>query len=69
MENQTLNLNKEILAKLIKLQSDVEYIKSHISDIDSMLTPDEEEILDTSLIELKEGRTTSHEKIKKELGL
>ncbi len=69
MEYQTQNVNKEILVRLTKLQSDIEYIKEHIVDIDTVLTIEEEEALEESLKELKEGKTISHKQLKKELGL
>ena len=69
MEYQTQNVNKEILVRLTKLQSDMEYIKEHIVDVDTILTIEEEEALEESLKELKEGKTISHKELKKELGL
>ena len=69
MEYQTQNMNKEILVRLTKLQSDMEYIKEHIVDVDTILTIEEEEALEESLKELKEGKTISHKELKKELGL
>ena len=69
MEYQTQNVNSEILVRLQRLQSDMEYIKEHMVDVDTILTIEEEEALEESLKELKEGRTTSHKELKKELGL
>ena len=67
MEYQTQNVNKEILVRLTKLQSDMEYIKEHIVDIDTILTIEEEEALEESLKELKEGKTISHKELKKRI--
>jgi len=57
-----------ILERLDEIKSDLDYLKEHI-DVDLILTEDDK----TSIIEaerdLKEGRTISHEKLKKELGL
>ena len=69
MEYQTQNLTKEVLVRLAKLQSDMEYIKEHMVDVDTILTIEEEEALEDSLRELKEGKTISHKELKKELGL
>ena len=69
MEYQTQNLTKEVLVRLAKLQSDMEYIKEHMVDVDTILTIEEEEALEESLRELKEGKTISHKELKKELGL
>ena len=38
-------------------------------DADIIISEEEEGRLDESLDEFKEGKTTSHEKLKKELGL
>ena len=69
MEYQTQNVNKEILVRLTKLQSDMKYIKEHMVNVDTILTIEEEEALEESLKELKEGKTISHKELKKELGL
>ena len=69
MEYQTQNLTKEVLVRLAKLQSDMEYIKEHMVDVDTILTIEEEEALEESLKELKGGKTISHKELKKELGL
>jgi len=68
METETKDA-KEILAKLAKLQADMNYIKEHMIDVDTIISEEEEGRLDESLDEFKEGKTTSHEKLKKELGL
>ena len=47
----------------------MKYIKEHMVNVDTILTIEEEEALEESLKELKEGRTTSHKELKKELGL
>jgi hypothetical protein len=68
MEMQSASSNREIIAKLAKLQADKEYIKQKMVDADSVLTSEESGIIEESLLELKEGKTTSHEKLKKERG-
>jgi hypothetical protein len=44
-------------------------IKKHMVDIDSILTEDDYKALQEYLIEKTEGRLTSHEALKRELGL
>ncbi|MBI2671835.1 hypothetical protein HYX16_02785 [Candidatus Woesearchaeota archaeon] len=67
MEKEIKVNAKEIMKKLSRLQEDTVYIREHIEDV----TLSEEDLL--SLVEaekeFKEGKTTSHEKLKKELGL
>ena len=58
---------KEILEELKAIRSDLEYIKDHMVDVDTILTPKEEERLEESLRDLKEGRTTSLEEFEKEM--
>jgi len=61
---------KSVLLQEIKtLRKDVEYIKEHMIDIDSILTEKERKQHEKSLKELKEGKTISLEKLKKELGI
>ena len=50
---------KQILEKLDTMKSDIEYIKEHMVDIDSILTKDEEAILEKGIKEYKEGKTIS----------
>lgn len=66
MENQT-TIDQQILAKLAKLQADVAYVKEYMED--SILTRDDLEAIEEAEDDFKKGRTISHEKLKKELGL
>ena len=60
---------QEIMNKLIKIQSDVDFIKKNMVDIDCILTEEDREALRLADQEFKEGKTISTEKLKKELGL
>ena len=56
---------KQILKKLDTLQSDLDYIKEHMVDADTILTKNEEAILERGLKEYKEGKIISLEEFKK----
>jgi len=58
---------KQILLKLDEIKSELDYIKEHMIDMDTILTPEEEERLDESLKDLKEGKTTSLEDFEREM--
>ena len=65
MEKQITS--QEIMEKLAQLQSDMNFVKEYIEDI--TLTSDDLDALEKADQEFKEGKTISHEKLKKELGL
>ena len=56
-----------ILDRLNIIKAEIDYIKNSIIDV--TLTPDDSNSLDESEKEFKEGKTISHEELKKELGL
>ncbi|MEK6950297.1 MAG: hypothetical protein AABX13_01065 [Nanoarchaeota archaeon] len=58
---------QQILEELKVIKLDLDYIKGHMVDIDTILTPGEEERLEESLQEFKEGKTTSLEEFKREM--
>lgn len=58
---------KLVLEKLNSIKSDLDYIKEHMVERDNILTPEEEKRLEESLKNLKEGKTTSLEALKKEM--
>lgn len=62
---ETINMNK-IYEALVELKREVDFIKNHIVDIDTILTPEENIELNKSLKELEEGKTFSLEDIKKD---
>ena len=65
-EEIKVNAN-EIMIKLARLQSDMNYVREHIEDI--TLTEDDLRSLEEAEKEYKEGKTTSLEDLKKELGM
>jgi len=63
---QEIKVNvKKMMAKLSKLQADMDYVKEHIED--TTLTDDDLKSIKESRKDLKEGKTTSLEDLKKEL--
>jgi len=66
MESQSIN-NREIEKQLMKMQSDISFIKEHIEDI--TLTDDDLDSIESAREDLKAGRTTSIKNLKKELGI
>ncbi len=69
METITKYQAEEILKKLAKLQIDMEYLKNNMINSDCILTEDDLKAIEEAEKEYKEGRTISHEQLKKELGL
>lgn len=61
-----METEKIIMTKLDVIKAELDYIKQHMVDVDCILTPEEEEKLDESLIEFKERKTTSLEELEKE---
>lgn len=62
-----VNETRKILDELKTIRIDIEFIKEHIEDI--TLTEDDIKSLEEAEREFKEGKTISHERLKKELGL
>ncbi|MEK6860104.1 MAG: hypothetical protein AABX54_04795 [Nanoarchaeota archaeon] len=61
--------NQEILRRLDKIQIDIDLLKTRMIDPDCILTEDDLEAINEAEKEYKEGRTMSHEQLKKELGI
>ncbi len=61
----TQNLTEELKA----IRKDLEFIKIHMFDPDTIMSIEEEKRFKLSLQELKEGKTTALSSLKKELGL
>jgi hypothetical protein len=59
--------SKDILEELKVIRRDLLYIKKHMVDVDTILTHEEEKILEDSLEEYKKGKTTSLKDFEKEL--
>jgi len=60
-------ISKEVVKELKAIRKDLDYIKEHMVDVDTILTPEEEARLEESLREYKEGRTTKLEDFEKEI--
>mgnify|MGYP007082084403 CR=1 FL=1 len=60
---------EEILKRLSNIESRMNIIVEHVVDDDSVLTEDDLEAIEEAEKEYKEGRTISHEQLKKELGI
>lgn len=60
---------QRIYKELKELKREVHFIKEHMFDPDTIMTPEEEEHFAEAMKELKEGKTTSLSDLKKELGL
>ena len=60
---------KQILEKLEKIERNVEDIKKHMVDVDSIMTEDDYEALVEYRKEKSQNKLTSHEQLKKELEL
>lgn len=54
METEKIN-SREIIIKLARLQSDMDYVREHIEDI--TLTEDDLEAIEEGRRDLKEGKT------------
>ncbi len=69
METITKIQAEEILNRLSKIEARMNIIVEHVVDDDSVLSEDDLEAIEEAEKEYKEGRTISHEQLKKELGL
>ena len=58
-----------ILKKLDEIKLELDFIKEHMVDVDTILTDEDREALEKAEREFREGKAISHEKLKKELGL
>lgn len=62
-----INPSKELAAEIRAMRKDLNYIKRHMVDADSILTSDEEARLEKSLEEHRKGKTIRLENFEKEL--
>ena len=60
---------EEIREELKAIRKDLDFIKKHMFDPDTIMTIEEAKRFEQSLKELKEGKTTPLSELKKELGL
>ena len=61
------SIPEEITTELKAIRKDLDYIKMHMVDADTILTPEEEIKLEESLKEYKEGKATLLEDFEKEM--
>jgi len=61
--------NKTVLEKLESIQSELDFIKEHMVDVDTIMTEEDKKALAQAREEFENGETISHEDLKKELGL
>ena len=52
-----VNPSKELVEEIRAIRKDLDYIKTHMVDVDCILTPDEDVRLEKSLEEHREGKT------------
>lgn len=67
--HKRMNSEQMILQKLEKIEAQLENIKEHMVDADTLLTAEEIKLLDKSIEHEKEGKLTSSEKLREELEL
>ena len=65
---EQVHIPKEVVEELKAIRKDLDYIKEHMVDVDTILTPAKEARLEESLKEYKEGKTTLLEDFEKETG-
>ncbi len=61
--------NQEILNELRTIRVDIELIKKHMVDVDSIMTKEDLEALEEYEKEKKAGKLTDYKELKKELKL
>lgn len=58
---------EKMYKELLALRKEVQFIKNHMFDPDTIMTTEEEEKYERAMQELKEGKTKSLDDLKKEL--
>ncbi len=58
---------QQILEELKAIRTDLDYIKEHLIDVDTVLTTAEEARLEESLSDWRNGKTTSREEFEREM--
>ncbi len=69
METITKNQAEEILRKLSKIEAGMNILAERVIEEDGILTEEDLEAIEKAEKEYREGKTISHEQLKKELGL
>ena len=65
---ETINMEK-MYKELLALRKEVQFIKTHMVNQDTIMTTEEEERYERAMQEYKEGKTISLKDLKKELGV
>jgi hypothetical protein len=65
---ETINMEKMYM-ELLALRKEVQFIKTHMFDPDTIMTTEEEERFERAMKEYKDGKFISLEDLKKELDL
>lgn len=60
-------IEKKIMKELEAIKKDLNHIKEHMIDRDTILTSEEEKILDETLKEFKEGKAIKLEELESEV--
>ena len=55
-----------LMEELKIIREDLQYIKEHMVDVDMILTPEEENILNQSINEFRDGKTTKLHDLKRD---
>lgn len=64
---ETINMDK-MYREILALRKEVQLIKNHMTEIDVIMTPEEEAQLEETIEFHKKGKTKRFEDLKKELG-
>jgi len=62
-----VTVENRIWEELKAIREELEYIKAHMVDVDTILTPDEEALLDEALKEFEAGKVTKLDEFEHEL--
>ena len=65
---EIINMEK-MYGELLALRREVQFIRKHMFDPDTIMTTEEEERYERAMQELQERKTTSLEDLEKELGI
>jgi len=65
---KTVNMDK-LHKEIESIKKDIHFIREHMFDPDTIMTTEESGRFEGAMQELKEGKTTSLENVKKDLGL
>ena len=59
-------MDGEVTRELKAIRKDLEYIKAHMVDVDMLLTPSEEKLLEQGVAEFESGKTVKLEDFERE---